>query len=515
MSESGSRLATLAESGPSGTLLRAGTRARLWAAFCVLIFLALSVGYSVTRPPWWDEGVFADIALNFRDHGHLGNSTLYSYGYLEWPEANHYTYWQFPFYLITLGSWLHLVPPTIEWIRMLSVLWACLYVFAWFLVVRALSRDEPLSLLVASMVALDYATVAAASNGRMDMMCAALGQAALAVYLWLRDSHWNAAVTAAGFLGAASLLCHPMGVVTNAFLVSVVLLDWKRIRWTGILGAAVPYLIGSALLLRYILQAPAVFLAQTKAASTYRITGFTAVIENLFNDLYLRYGGLYYSSMHGINKLKVASLIFAVVGVVAFAMRRNLRHQPLGKMLLFMACIAYIGVALVDNQKFPIYFIYSMPVFTACGVVWVHDCWKNRGPWRWISAALLGSAVAATIAGFTYKIHENDYDHLYKPAVAAIRASLPPGGLVMGGSELGFGLGFGSNLIDDRYLGFFSGKTPDVFVVNQYYGAMPGAQLGQAWVASREKLRTQYHLTFSNEAYRVYALNRGPAPQNR
>ncbi len=489
-------------------LVRADRRMWFWAAIALLLFIALSAGFSLTRAPWWDEGVFADVALNFRTHGYLGSSTLYTHGYLEWPDADHYTYWQFPFYLVTLGFWLHIVPFAIQWIRALSVLWGCIYVCCWFLIGRALSRNERIALLVASMVALDYACIAAGSDGRMDMMCAALGQCGLAAYLCLRESHWNWAITLAGIFGAASLFCHPMGIVTNASIGAIVLMDWRRIRWAAIPTASLPYLIGGALWLRYISQAPDIFLAQTRAASSYRIIGIGSTLRNIGNDLYSRYFSFYFSNLHGINKLKAASLVFAVVGTVALAANRRLRTKPLGRVVLLLACTAYIGVALIDNQKFPLYFIYSMPFMTACGAVWVSDSWQRGGLWKWISAGLLACAVGATICGFSYKIYENDYAHLYNPAVAAVRASLPPGGLVMGGSELGFALGFGPNLVDDRYLGYFSGRTPDVFVENQYYGAMGGPRLTQAWSSSRDKLRRLYHLTFENELYRVYALNR-------
>ena len=72
----------------------------------------------------------------------------------------------------------------------------------------------------------------------------------------------------------------------------------------------------------------------------------------------------------------------------------------------------------------------------------------------------------------------------------------------MGGSELGYALGFNSNLIDDRFLGYTSGKRPDVFVENEYYGGG-----GPGWDFSRQLLRTQYHLVLANSAYRVYVRN--------
>jgi len=121
--------------------------------------------------------------------------------------------------------------------------------------------------------------------------------------------------------------------------------------------------------------------------------------------------------------------------------------------------------------------------------------------------------MAANIGGIGYKIYQDDYHNLYNPAIVAIRHSLPPGGLVMGGSELGFALGFGPPLVDDRYLGYFSGKVPDVFVIDQYYG--PLWTLSSAWNASRNTLHSQYHLTFENRAYSIYVRNDVPtSPAN-
>ncbi len=495
-------------SGAPSTAKRAGHRDWLWAA-ALAAFLALSIGFSLTRAPWWDEGVFADVALNFRNRGHLGSSVLDPHGYLEWPQVNYYTYWQFPLYLIVAGTWLHAVPPTVEWIRLLSVLCGCLYIYCWFALVRCLTRNQPLALFVASVVALDYATVATASDGRMDMMCAALGEAAMAIFVCLKGSNWTRAMFWAGCLGAASLFCHPMGALMNASLAALALLEWRQIRWQGLLAASIPYLIGAALWLAYISEAPQIFLAQTKAASGYRVGGLSSVIRNVANDLYLRYGGFYFGNLSGIYKFKVASLVFAVVGTVALASNRRLRGQPLGRFLLISACIGYVGVAAIDNQKFPIYFIYSMPVMSACGALWVYNRWRNGGAARLLPAALLASSLLATIGGFAFKIYGNDYDHLYRPTIRAIRTGLPPGGLIMGGSELGFAFGFGPGLIDDRYLGYRTGKRPDVFVENEYYG-----RIGPAGRAADRVLGSQYHLTFANSAYKVYVRNDVAHPES-
>ena len=74
---------------------------------------------------------------------------------------------------------------------------------------------------------------------------------------------------------------------------------------------------------------------------------------------------------------------------------------------------------------------------------------------------------------------------------------------------MGFALGFGPRLVDDQYLGFFSGETPEVFVENEFYGPQWAISplLRSAWESSRRKLHSQYRLIFENKTYRIYVRN--------
>jgi NADPH-dependent 2,4-dienoyl-CoA reductase/sulfur reductase-like enzyme len=80
----------------------------------------------------------------------------------------------------------------------------------------------------------------------------------------------------------------------------------------------------------------------------------------------------------------------------------------------------------------------------------------------------------------------------------------------MGGSELGFAFGFGPSLVDDRYLGVVSHRTPDVFVINDCYEipvpVTPATE--KAHQAYRVRLQNDYHLVLANELYRVYFSNK-------
>jgi hypothetical protein len=485
------------------------SRAQWVAAGCAMLaFLALSIGLSLTRAPWLDEGMYADVAVTFRNFGHMGSSVIAPFGILDWPEVRQYTYWQFPLYLITLGYWFRLVPVSIVGMRLFSVVWGCIFVVSWFVVVRSMSRKESLALLVASVVALDYDSVVRASCGRMDMMCVALGLAGLASYFWLRDSRWTWGVMLAAWFGAASLFCHPMGAVMNIAIAAMVLCDWKRIRWGALVAASLPYLIGLGCYLCYIYQAPDIYLAQIRSSLEYRTSGLSDVLRNVLNDANQRYIQFYYRAYTGIFKLKVVTLVFMVAGIVGLLADRNLRSQPATKRLLFLSLIGYMSVAIFDKEKYVYYLVFSVPFFAACGAVWVYGRWQAGSLGRLLATGLLAAHMLVTICAVGYRIYTNGYRNLYQPTIAVIQGSLHPGGFVMGGSELAFALGFGPPLIDDRYLGSVSGLTPEVFVENEYYGPpWPSPRLVSMWNYSRRKLRSQFHLVYENKAYRVYVRN--------
>lgn len=492
---------------------RASLVSWLLAASALVVFLALSVGYCMTRSPWWDEGIFADVAINFRNTGHLGSIVLAPHGYLNWPGVHQFTYWQLPLYLITEGLWLRVMPESVQSARLLSVVWGCAYLLGWFLFVRGLTRNANLALFVTAVVATDYSLLSAASDARMDMMCAAQGELGIAVYVTLRESRPRLAIVFAGLFGAASLFCHPMGIVTNLTILGVILfLDWRRIRWSAVPFTALFYVLGIALCMRYALENPVVYHAQSSAAASYRVADPGTLLHNIGLDLRNRYFGYYFELLHGVNKLKAFSLLFGLAGVFGIALTNRLRAELLGRTLLLLAIITYVGVAALDNQDFPIYFIYSVPIFTACGAFWVYRLWPHGGFARVVACGLLASGVAASLGGFAVKIREQGLSRQFQSAINVIQKNLPPGGTVYGGAELGFALGFGPHLVDDRYLGYWSGNPlPAIYAMDPIY--VPMSTEMAAWNASRQTLMQHYRLIFSDRDYRIYLRNDLPVRQ--
>jgi hypothetical protein len=487
---------------------RASRRAWVIGTLAFVLFLVLAVGYCLTRRPWWDEGLFADVALNFRNHGRLGSIALDEGGYLWYPQVHTYTFWQFPLYFVALGSWLRLVPTTIVWMRFFSVFCGCIYLLCWFLLVRKLSRNEALAIWVTAFLALNFEVLSAAADARMEMMCATFGQLALAAYFYWEDSNWERAAFVAACFGTAALFSHPMGVLINLVLVIVVLLNRRRIRWRGLAAAIIPYLVGGALFLAYIMQAPHVFAVQLRSDEGIRVGGLMATINNALNDFYMRYLARFWTDVSTTAKIKVFELIFPLVGLLAVAIDQRLRNQRLGRVLLILSIASYSGVALIDNQKFALYLIYTLPPMTACGAVWVYSQWRERGRFRFIAAGLAAIFLFVSSGSVAYKIHYNAWKVSYSPMIATVRAGLPPGGLVIGGSELGFALGFGPQLVDDRYAGVITGRVPDVFVTNECYGIIRNADTEKSIEALQARLKNDYHLVLVNDPYHVYFLNK-------
>ncbi|MBV8898001.1 MAG: glycosyltransferase family 39 protein [Acidobacteriaceae bacterium] len=501
--------------GASGSTLQessylpASRRTWMLGGLALLFFIASAVAICLTRRPWWDEGLFGDVAMNFRDSGHFGSRALDTTGFLLFPGVHQYTYWQFPLYFVAVGSWLRLLPGTVVTMRLFSAACGLVYLVCWFLLARRLSRNEPLAIYITSLLAVHWEVLRAASEARMDMMCAALGIAAMAAFFCLKESNSSRAVFVAGCFGAAAMFSHPMGVLINVVLVSLVFWHRNEIRWTGLAAAIAPYILGGALWLAYILEAPHMFAAQVRSQRGVRVGGLLATLANVLNDFTQRYLTAYWFVLNGYVKGKIVLLVFCVIGLLAVAMDRRLRSQALGRVLLLLIIVCYLGVALVDNMKFNMYLIYTLPPMTACGVFWLYSQWRERGRFRIAASVLAGAFAVTSFLGIAARIHQNEWKSTYTPAVNVIRAGLPPGGLLFGGSEFGFAFGFQPWLVDDRWAGFVTNQRPDVFVTNECYRIeIDGEATRKLFKGLQAYLRKNYHVVFQKAPYVIYYLNR-------
>jgi hypothetical protein len=225
------------------------------------VFLLLAASTARTERVRAAEAWFADPAYHLIHHGCFCTTIIESSGF--WLSgADRHTYWILPFHALLQSVWYRLFGFSIWTLRSLSIVSGVVALGAWFAIVSRLGGVQA-ALPAALLIATDYHFVQAAAIGRMDILCAALGAAATALYLTLRERNLAAATLAAHGLMAAACLTHPCGVLPLASLVILMwALDRPNLRPQMLALAAAPYLVATALYASYVLQAPHDFVRQ-------------------------------------------------------------------------------------------------------------------------------------------------------------------------------------------------------------------------------------------------------------
>jgi hypothetical protein len=126
---------------------------------------------------------------------------------------------------------------------------------------------------------------------------------------------------------------------------------------------------------------------------------------------------------------------------------------------------------------------------------------------RAIVAAAVFAVIALPIGGMALKIKQNTYGNYYQPMIAFLKENSGEDRLIMGGSELAFGLGFDANHVADGRFGYYTGKRPDFIVYD--------SAVENSWKDSKihfpefyeyfpRLLNEEYGLAYENGAFKVY-----------
>ena len=127
-----------------------------------------------------------------------------------------------------------------------------------------------------------------------------------------------------------------------------------------------------------------------------------------------------------------------------------------------------------------------------------------------IAVAALGAYFVVQLAVFAHLATAvSSYSRKYLPAVHYVKSILQPGDLVAGAADLAFGLGFyNPQLVDDIWLGRWSGKRPTIVVVDDWYYYectimnTPTAQPYKQWV--NDQLTREFALVKALDGYSIY-----------
>ena len=487
-----------------------GDRCNAGVIAAMVLYLALAGVMAFTKRPWADEAWFASMSVNILENGKTGISVLDPRGNAnmlgrEFPRIDEvYCVWT-PLQQTVYAGWYRVMGFHLLTMRAFSMLWGLAALFSWFFILRCLTGDRFTGALACVLIGTDFAFVDAASDGRMDMMCAALAFGAMAGYLLLRERRLGWAIAASQALGVAAGLTHPMGAV--GFLVTLALifrLDFRRLGWRHLGIAAAVYAAGVVAAAAYVLPNLELFRIQLGVAAAGRVT--VAQGNILVREITEKYRNFYLPpNAGGVALLRVLIPVIYALGLIgSLAVRSAL---PL------VTALSLLVMASLDNGKLYYYLVHSTPYLAATLAV-AGAAWAKRGG----LAPAAACAAVVVLCGLQLSwvaatARKDAYHNSFLPMAKFVRGEIQRGGprpaLVMASAELGFVLGFlKSTLRDDALLGFQSGWRPDIVVMEErsYGSHYEGFQRHRPEVAAHiRRLLEQFRLVYNDGYYKVYA----------
>lgn len=453
-----------------------------WLALAVLVFTSLAIASALTKRPWVDEAWFASPALDLAVNGRMGTHVLEPTGShlsvlklgVRLDRIDQHTYWVMPLHFVVLALWFKVFGFSLTILRLPAVCWGLAALGAWYLIVRRLGGSRGLGALTVLSIGVDYAFVNAASDGRMDMMCASLGFIALAVYLEFRVTRLLMAVLLSHTAAALSVFTHPNGVLAvAALLLTFLYLDWKRFSWSLLPIAGAPYVLAVLGWAAYIAQDRAAFVAQFGANAGGRGAGFEAPLEAIRLEIAQRYLEAHFLPPDvGLNgKLKLLILLAYAAALVFAIATPALRRHPGYRLLLYLTGLRFLMMAWGVSLKNAYYLVHILPFygsFLACASWWL---WQRSKAARWVAASVLCLFFGLQLSWSLYRVCVlQPYRKQYQTAVRFLKGQITPQDLVCGSADLAFAFGFDNpQIVDDLWVGRWTGKRPTILVVDKWY----------------------------------------------
>lgn len=484
-------------------------------AVIILGFSLLTVGSALTTRPESDEGGFANPAYNLVTEGHFG-TTVMEMEHSSLTRIDQRTYWVLPLFLLNAAASFKILGFSLLSMRLVSAFWGIILILSWYFIILKLLKNRMTAVLAMSLVAFNYVVLTGSSLGRGDVMCAALGFAAIAVYIWLRERNLLLAVLLSQTLVTASGLTHFNGFLAFLGLLFITLYyDFRALRWQHLFVVSIPYLVGGTTFGIWVLQDPEAFKDQfiTNALMSGRMDGFSSPLSGIIREFTFRYprafGLLEHSAGHsGPIYLKSLMLIAYLAGVLGVIFTRSLRQNKNVRALIILTAIYFITLALLDGQKLAVYLIYLVPLYCILLAVWLYRIWEINNRLFPMIALVIGGIFSLQAGGLLLKIKQNTYGNYYLPTVQFLNKNTTANDTILGGSELRFALQTQARHYADGNFGFYTGKRPEYIVYD------PGVE--DSWKDSKtffpefyeyfpKLLKEEYKIVYENTAYKVYA----------
>lgn len=489
-----SRLSRFIRRAPLRSLSLAVTNGGSAAIFAALaaVSVSLAFGLALTRRPWCDEGWFACAAFNLVRHGRLAITILDPHGFPFAPyvEGIHrFTFWVLPGYLLALAGWNKIFGFGVLAMRGLSIVWSAVALGSWYVVMERLGRSRALALLTAALVGIDHNFAVSAATGRMDMMCAALGFLAMALYLHFRETNFAAAVWSSSTAAAAAALTHANGALALLSLaVLAVSLDRGRIRARWIAAAAVPYVVFGGAYVLYVSQDTGAFLSQMRAQTKipHRFVVSWNPVVQISTEIATRYDATFGLHAPFPGSLQAVPFYSFLAAAILAAAAGELRRERAVWILGILTISTFYLVSALQSSWY--YLIYVTPFFSAFIALALRWLWRRGAAFRWAVAAYSLAAPALQLAATIPRIRNDSIVHRYDPAMRYVQERRSKDEWIVGSGEMGFWFGFDDpKLDDDARLGLFSHRRPEYIILDSQY-----RDYWFAWFASTEPATYEY-----------------------
>jgi hypothetical protein len=474
----------------------------LFGAILVAYF-ALTITTAVTKTPWSDEASFASPAYNLSHHGYMGTSTQDTDRMKN--RMDKYTYWVMPFELFLYAQWYKIVGFGVFQMRFATILFGALGLCGWFVTARQLTRNINLALFAMAMIAVDYHYDLRAADGRMDMMCAGLGSAGLAIYLYMRETNLLRGILIANCFIAGACYTHPNGAIyALVWLTMALMLDWKRASWKAVGCTAFGYLGGAALWGIYIAKDPHEFLNQFVANASGRgPTLWTDPVNMVLVELQHRYLDHYGWGewSHGIGRLNIIVPLTFLAGVLICAFSKRIRQQPGMRVALACVTVAVLVELCLDGTKQPTYLIHVIPWYWMLMSAIVTF---SAPPLRTVAACVAIGVAVLQVAKTIQFAARTDYWSDWIPTMQYLKEHGSPDRLIMGAPDIAFYVGFDWKIQDDDHLGYETGKRPAFIVLGpRFKGSLPESK-PEIYQYATKLLDTEYREVFRHGNYQIF-----------
>lgn len=485
-----------------------GWGGRRWCLVLALVaYFGAAFAHIFLARPNNNEAWFANPAVDLLVRHRMGTPVLEGAG-IWLAGIDQHTYWTMPLYSLVQVPWYGCFGFGVITQRLLTVLLGVGVLLCVYGLVEKVSTGWS-ALIAVVLTGCDFEFIKLSAQGRMDMLCALFGFGGLALYVRLRERHFNRALLWSNAAAAAACMTHPYGVLGMTSLWGLILyFDRKRLGWkeVGLVGG--PYVVALALWGAYILPDRASFLSQLigninglqgGSEGHDRFGLLVHPLRAFSYEMHFRYSVNYHSAVIPVVYL------CGLLAVVVLAWRTRRDEYVVSAMIGSL----YFGeLMLLEGLKRDFYLVHSIPALAMTLGVLLGSL-KLRGK---VGVAVVGIVVAGLVvyqgsmqvrfAGLNQS--ERDYFAVTK----FLETNYKPGETLMAPAEFAYRFGFYGGLTEDWRLGYATGKSPELIVVgglgrNWLKHYRDGSPAFAGFVAHR--LGEEYAVVLQNRIYTVYA----------